>query len=460
MKYLLSTVFILVFITAGYSQNPCPGIPTVDYAGKTYHTVAIGNQCWLVENLNVGNQINGLFEQTNNDTIQKYCYGDISANCDTFGGLYQWAEAMNYQNGAINSAVPVLHVQGICPTGWHLPDTTEFIALANAVNNNGNSLKAIGEGTGSGAGSNTSGFAALLAGTRFSDGSFGLLHQFNFFVSSTEGTVGNAYFLDLSGQDSIIFLGSNSKAYGRSVRCLSDAGVVTTCPRSQGYWKNHPDNWPNVMPLMLGTLNTYSKSNLITILKTPVRGDASIILAYQLIAAKLNVANYAILPLEVKDAIINSDAAIGTLLIPAGVRPNSTLGHTMTSLAEILDHYNNGLLTPGCQLLPIKEAAPMKLDLEPGVRSSYELLGNFPNPFNPTTKISFILPENNQVTLKIYNSTGQLVRTLVNEKLNQGYHTLEWNATNDNGNNLPSGIYLYRLQAGKFVQTSKMILMK
>ena len=70
------------------------------------------------------------------------------------------------------------------------------------------------------------------------------------------------------------------------------------------------------------------------------------------------------------------------------------------------------------------------------------------------------MPEANFVTLKIYNSIGQLVRTLVNENLNKGYHTLEWNATDDHGNNLGTGIYLYRIQAGNFIQTSKMIYMK
>src|ERR1035441_10994802 len=72
-KFLFSTMFILfivgVYIPASYSQNPCPNVAAVVYAGKTYNTVAIGDQCWLKENLDVGTRINGSVEQTNNSTI-------------------------------------------------------------------------------------------------------------------------------------------------------------------------------------------------------------------------------------------------------------------------------------------------------------------------------------------------------------------------------------------------------
>jgi len=75
---------------------PCPGIPTVTYQGQVYNTVLIGSQCWLKENLNVGTMINGSQNQTNNSTIEKYCYDNDPANCDEYGGLYQWDEMMQY----------------------------------------------------------------------------------------------------------------------------------------------------------------------------------------------------------------------------------------------------------------------------------------------------------------------------------------------------------------------------
>lgn len=466
MKFVYSIILLFIFFTSVYSQNPCSGTPTVIYAGKTYHTVEIGSQCWLVENLDVGNQIYGILEQTDNNIIEKYCYNNDSANCTAFGGLYEWAEAVQYKNGATNSTSPNPtfngNVQGICPSGWHLPVVGDFDILANAVHNDGNSLKAVGQGAGLGAGTNTSGFSALLTGTRFSDGTFSLLNIYNFFAGSTEKDAANVYFLDLGTDSDFIYIGTNSKLYGRSVRCLKDSDIINNgnCPESQGFWKNHTAAWPNVMPMMIGTLNSYNQSKLLTIFKTPVRGDASIILAYQLIAAKLNVANNSKVPDLVQNTISKSDAAIGISKIPAGVRPNTHLGHTMISLAEILEEYNSGLLTPGCKYDKVTDHFLEKQNDNEAETNEFALLGNYPNPFNPTTQIKFSLPDDGFVTLKIYNVTGQLVKTLVNEKLTQGKHTIEWNAKNDFGINLPTGIYFYRLQAGSSVKTSKMIYMK
>lgn len=80
---------------------------------------------------------------------------------------------------------------------------------------------------------------------------------------------------------------------------------------------------------------------------------------------------------------------------------------------------------------------------------------NYPNPFNPSTTISYSLPTTDMVQLKIFNILGQEVTTLVNEEKPSGSYELNWDAVN-----LPSGVYIYRLQAGSFVQTRKMILMK
>jgi hypothetical protein len=95
-----------------------------------------------------------------------------------------------------------------------------------------------------------------------------------------------------------------------------------------------------------------------------------------------------------------------------------------------------------------------------GVPASYNLAQNYPNPFNPTTQIQFAIPEAGNVTLKIYNSLGQLVKTLIDGNMSEGYHTVTWNSTNNLGNKLSSGIYFYRITAGSFVQVNKMILMK
>ena len=195
-------------------ERYCPGTPTVLYEGKTYHTVQIGNQCWLKENLDVGTMIQGIQNQTNNGVIEKYCYNDDPNNCITYGGLYLWNEAMQY------TTTP--GTQGICPTGWHIPTPAEFETLKTAVNSDGNSLKAIGQGTGSGAGTNTSGFSALLAGYRLNDGYFYHFGYYSIFWSSTEKDAYSAGSLVLYYNDSIIYLVSYDKEDGFSVRCIKD----------------------------------------------------------------------------------------------------------------------------------------------------------------------------------------------------------------------------------------------
>jgi hypothetical protein len=90
----------------------------------------------------------------------------------------------------------------------------------------------------------------------------------------------------------------------------------------------------------------------------------------------------------------------------------------------------------------------------------FSLYQNYPNPFNPTTTFRFALPQAGNVSLEIYNSAGQLVRTLVSGSLEAGIHNIQWNATNDAGVRIASGIYLYKLQAGSHVQVKMMILLK
>jgi hypothetical protein len=95
-----------------------------------------------------------------------------------------------------------------------------------------------------------------------------------------------------------------------------------------------------------------------------------------------------------------------------------------------------------------------------GLPTEYKLLANYPNPFNPTTEISYQLPEAAHVTLAIYNIEGQQVRTLVDGVVGAGEHVVEWNATSDAGQRVASGVYLYRLTAGDYTESRKMLLLK
>ena len=204
----------------------------VSYSGQNYHTLLIGDQCWFKENLNVGTMINGSQNQTNDSVIEKYCYNNQTSNCDVYGGLYQWGEMVQYLNGASNSTswnpVPTGNVQGICPTGWHLPSISDWTTLINylgGTNVAGGKMKEAGtthwDPPNTGA-TNSSGFTALGAGMRGNASSFTLFHVQNILSAATEYAPngGNAVWLDYSSAAGET--GGFSKYWGFSVRCVKD----------------------------------------------------------------------------------------------------------------------------------------------------------------------------------------------------------------------------------------------
>jgi flagellar hook assembly protein FlgD len=91
----------------------------------------------------------------------------------------------------------------------------------------------------------------------------------------------------------------------------------------------------------------------------------------------------------------------------------------------------------------------------------YKLKQNYPNPFNPETSIEFILPVKKKITLTIYNSIGQKVKTLINDQIySPGSHTMQWNGTNEAGNKVATGMYIYELKFGNFSKSKRMMLIK
>ena len=96
----------------------------------------------------------------------------------------------------------------------------------------------------------------------------------------------------------------------------------------------------------------------------------------------------------------------------------------------------------------------IEVDLN-SIPTEFLLEQNYPNPFNPTTNISYALPCSGLVQIKVFNLLGKEIATLINEEKKAGTYKINWNAAN-----LPSGVYLYRIQAGSFIQTKKMILLK
>ena len=186
------------------------------YARKIYNTVDIDGQIWLKENLDVGTMIQsttGGSQQTANGIIEKYCYNNDEANCNTYGGLYEWTEAMQY--------VTTPGTQGICPAGWHIPTKGEYETLQTNVGNE--ATKLIDENARSGnTYTNETGFSALFAGNRdHNNGSFTNLGYYSNFWSSTE-SASSAHYMLLYYELATIYIGNNDKNSGFSVRCLKD----------------------------------------------------------------------------------------------------------------------------------------------------------------------------------------------------------------------------------------------
>jgi uncharacterized protein (TIGR02145 family) len=215
---------------------PCPGTPTVTYEGQVYNTIQIFSQCWLKENLNVGTMIPGTQGMSNNNVIEKYCYNNDISNCNIYGGLYQWNEMMQYnsQQG----------VQGICPSGWHLPTDEEWKVLEGAVDSQygigypmwdnesfrgddaGTNLRTTDGWNGGGNGTDLFGFSGLPGGDRLLTGGFGFIGNNGLWWASTErwsfqyGWWG--WFRDLDYNNPEVSRTNYKVALGHSVRCLRD----------------------------------------------------------------------------------------------------------------------------------------------------------------------------------------------------------------------------------------------
>ena len=208
------------------------GGDSVFYGGKTYNSVIIGTQCWMTENLNVGTAILGSQDQANNGVIEKYCYNNITNNCDVYGGLYQWAEVVQYLNGATNgvswSPAPAGNVQGICPTGWHLSTDAEWNTLATYLGGAGvagGKMKETGivhwDSPNVGA-TNSSGFKGLGSGDRDVSGTYIFLAIYGDFWTSSESSSNQAWYRNLNVSNENLFRGYYYKSDGFAARCLKN----------------------------------------------------------------------------------------------------------------------------------------------------------------------------------------------------------------------------------------------
>ena len=127
-------------------------------------------------------------------------------------------------------------------------------------------------------------------------------------------------------------------------------------------------------------------------------------------------------------------------------------------IAEDTDE--DSLNTPSSDVFNLGNIVGVDDDEYAGIPEEFRLFQNYPNPFNPTTTIMFALPQRSDVTLEIYSIRGELVARIQQENRQAGYHEIRWNGVNQSGRAVASGLYIYRLSAGDFVQTKKMLLLK
>ena len=143
-----------------------------------------------------------------------------------------------------------------------------------------------------------------------------------------------------------------------------------------------------------------------------------------------------------------------SVLLTDGNSSNDNLALDLASKVNRRKKINSGLIPASTILYKDGQGLP-SIDYGFGVPDEFALTQNFPNPFNPTTEIQYAIPTASNVKLEIFNITGEKVATLVEGFMNEGTYKVSFNASS-----LPSGMYLYRINAGSFVQTRKMILLK
>ena len=239
-----SQTFTLQFAeTQSLDVQACPEAATVtDVDNNTYNTVQIGNQCWMKENLRTTHYSDGtsipLGSSTSNTTAYYYVDDNVS-NVSTYGYLYNWKAVM--RNSSSSSANPS-GVQGICPTGWHVPSDAEWTQLTDYVSSqtqyqcNGSSekiAKALASTTGwnsststcavgnNPSANNATGFSALPAGY-FGYGDYYNFGYLAYFWSATEYIGGLAYDRVLNYYGALVYRDYNDEVDGISVRCVRD----------------------------------------------------------------------------------------------------------------------------------------------------------------------------------------------------------------------------------------------
>lgn len=219
-----------------------------DYDGNTYHTVQIGSQCWMKENLRTTHYSDGTAIPTNSGVSSDYPYwyypNNNASNMVAYGLLYNWPAVMN---GAVTSNANPSGVQGICPEGWHVPSDNEWTQLTDFVSsrnawwcsgNSSNIAKALATNSGwhnytnssypcyigyNQSGNNATRFSAIPAGWKYDGTSYYDINDYAYFWSTTQGSSSSyTRIFRLNYSSSTVYRENQSNRYGMSVRCIRD----------------------------------------------------------------------------------------------------------------------------------------------------------------------------------------------------------------------------------------------
>lgn len=241
-------------------------------------------------------------------------------------------------------------------------------------------------------------------------------------------TLAEDYDINGSGMQMVV---SDSSALDLNSSALNSGGNFTV-EAGGTLWSSHPESFDGNLSEVTGTVDITNESYFV------LDGDDAQITSFTM-------------PLVVNGLTIDNEAGVTQsrgltinefLLLKAGEFDN-TVGFTLGTGAEII--YEGGSLT-----IPVSNENEGE-----GIPDEFALNQNYPNPFNPTTTISYDVPEAADVTLTVFDITGREVAQLVNSRQSAGVYEVDWNAQN-----LATGVYIYRIQAGSFTAVRKLTLIK
>jgi hypothetical protein len=292
------------------------------------------------------------------------------------------------------------------------------------VSNNSNALKAVGQGTGTGAGTNISGFSALLAGYRsyIGGGTFTSNGSNIFFLSSTVDGVFNAYTMYLVNSDNTISVSSHTKTIGFSIRCLNDLSVTT------------------LLPVELNLFTAFADGRTIQ-LKWSTQTEKN---SDKFVIEKMN-------------------SSLGSIWVNVGSIKAAVLSNSTKQYSFADKNLQSGEYQYRLKMIDNDGSFEYSkiVETEVAIPKDFAVSQNYPNPFNPSTKIDYQVPVDAKVLMEVYNIAGQKVIELVNQQMSAGYYTVDFGASK-----LSSGVYIYRIVAsdkatGKnFFSIKKMMLLK